>query len=819
MFRAVVAFSLGLLMAMVLTACSDSSSGNAGPATGTGKLIDAPVVGVSYISGSHSGVTGADGSFIYEQGKTVKFFIGNVVLGETAPNGTVTLIDLVPNATGVTDPAVTKIAQLLQTLDTGATPGVITIPGFALAANVPAVNLSTTPAADLSTLLNSMGCTTPLVSELTAQNNFKSNVFNLYAGVYSGIYSGASSGTWILTVDSNGQMSGSADNGAVSLTGSVSLTGTSSFSGGGSISGGDTFSGVINPATGTFSGTWGSNSTVKGPFSGSKAAPSIAVMISPQSSTISAGGTQQFSSTVTGDTSTAVNWSVTETNGGTVSGSGLYTAPSAAGTYHVVATSVANPAKYATATVTVLGSQAQVSISISPDNTSLVTGATQQYSSKFVNNGTGSAGYVIWSVQEGDAGGTITNGGLYTAPSTVGIYHVVAISSSDSTIHSSATVTVVAAPVFNISGTISAGGAGLSGVTVTLTGSGSTSTTTDTNGTYSFAGARNGVYTITPGKTGYSFSPASISATVSNTNLSEQNFAAGGISTQIGGTVQGTAIPTPTSTVTFTTSLVGPKSMASDGTYLYVMDYNIIKKIAIATGTVTTIAGNSAVNVYNDGIGSAANFYAPQGLTKAGSNLYVTDRYRVRKINLDTNEVTTFAGSSVAASWDGIGTAARFSNPCDITTDGTSLFVNDSGSMRKIEISTATVSTFSSVFLPAYGMTTDGINLYIQNNLTISKISLASGIATTIVGASNVRGTTDGIGTSARLNSTGFGITTDGINVYFMDGTKLRKMVIETTEVSTTTLTNGGWQFLSTDGKNLFIATPTYGSASIVKAQ
>lgn len=39
---------------------------------------------------------------------------------------------------------------------------------------------------------------------------------------------------------------------------------------------------------------------------------------------------------------------------------------------------------------------------------------------------------LTWSVQEGDAGGKITAGGLYTAPSQAGIYHVVAASASDS---------------------------------------------------------------------------------------------------------------------------------------------------------------------------------------------------------------------------------------------------------------------------------------------------------------------------------------------------------------------------------------------------
>jgi hypothetical protein len=70
--------------------------------------------------------------------------------------------------------------------------------------------------------------------------------------------------------------------------------------------------------------------------SGSTPPPSsnVAVGITPASSTVGYGGTQQFSATVTGSTNTAVTWSVSGASSsssqiGTVSSSGLYTAPAA----------------------------------------------------------------------------------------------------------------------------------------------------------------------------------------------------------------------------------------------------------------------------------------------------------------------------------------------------------------------------------------------------------------------------------------------------------------------------------------------------------
>ena len=78
------------------------------------------------------------------------------------------------------------------------------------------------------------------------------------------------------------------------------------------------------------------------------------------------------------------------------------------------------------------------------------------------------------------------------------------------------------ATTYTISGTVS--GAVQTGVTVACTGQ--TSTTTASDGTYSFTGLSAGSYTLTPSKTGYTFSPASLSPTISSSNLPGENFTA-----------------------------------------------------------------------------------------------------------------------------------------------------------------------------------------------------------------------------------------------------------------------------------------------------
>lgn len=101
-----------------------------------GRLVDGPVEGVSYRCGSLAGVTGANGEFQYQAGEQVRFFIGDIALGEAVDGkAVITPLDLVPQGR-LDSPAVINIARLLQSLD--AVPGDerITVPAAVRAAAV-----------------------------------------------------------------------------------------------------------------------------------------------------------------------------------------------------------------------------------------------------------------------------------------------------------------------------------------------------------------------------------------------------------------------------------------------------------------------------------------------------------------------------------------------------------------------------------------------------------------------------------------------------------------------------------------------------------
>src|SRR5205814_1208055 len=109
------------------------------------------------------------------------------------------------------------------------------------------------------------------------------------------------------------------------------------------------------------------------------AANTISIDLRPGSVEIRPGDVGEFDAIVTGTANTAATWKVQEGSaGGAVTAAGVYTAPSAAGTYHVVATSVADPSKNDTATVNVTA--LVVTVSVTPSAATIQPGGSIAFS-------------------------------------------------------------------------------------------------------------------------------------------------------------------------------------------------------------------------------------------------------------------------------------------------------------------------------------------------------------------------------------------------------------------------------------------------------
>jgi sugar lactone lactonase YvrE len=122
-----------------------------------------------------------------------------------------------------------------------------------------------------------------------------------------------------------------------------------------------------------------------------------------------------------------------------------------------------------------------------------------------------------------------------------------------------------------------------------------------------------------------------------------------------------------------------------------------IRKIT-PTGVVTTLAGSPGIEGSSDGTASAARFSSPHGLAfDAADNLYVADNgnQTIRRITA-SGVVSTVAGSvGIRGSADGIGAAARFNSPIGMTVDpaGTTLYVADNRNQTIRKISPGGVVT------------------------------------------------------------------------------------------------------------------------------
>jgi hypothetical protein len=360
---------------------------------------------------------------------------------------------------------------------------------------------------------------------------------------------------------------------------------------------------------------------------GTKMAPTpVSVQLNQTTATIAAGTTQQFTASITGTINTAVTWSVDSIGGGnasdgTISASGLYTAPNTTGTHVVTATSVADTTKSASAKVTVTGL-----VSLSPGTSTLLTGAQQQFQATVaaLNNPT-----VTWSVDGvagGNAGvGTISTAGLYSAPSAPGNHTIAASVGTTPAGSASVTVTVFS---FGISpGTATVIESATQQFTTTIQGLSNTSVTWSvdgvargnaTNGMVSSSGlytapTQSGTHTVTATSAAVTSTSVSASITVTGpvtvaptsvtllTNAAEQFSAS----------AQGISNPTFTWSVDGVTggnSTVGTISTAG----LYTAPSQAGNHtIAASVGSIAGDSGSVQVTVFSFSISPGATLLSP----------------------------------------------------------------------------------------------------------------------------------------------------------------------------------------------------------------
>jgi hypothetical protein len=238
------------------------------------------------------------------------------------------------------------------------------------------------------------------------------------------------------------------------------------------------------------------------------------------------------------------------------------------------------------------------------------------------------------------------------------------------------------ATTYSISGTVAMAGVGLPGVSMSASGTKSGAVITDSNGNFSFAGMPSGTYTLTPVKSGYVFSPASMAVSVSKSNMSGESF-----------TWSQTSY-----TITATVSGEGSGSITPSGV-------TAVNLYGSQTYTIKGSSGNIVSNVMVDG-----NSIGPVN-TYTFSN--VTTNHTINAVFVSTYTITATAGTGGTISPAGTTTVGYWSNQAYVITPASGYYIANvlvdgvsQGSISTYTFSTVYANhTISATFAPAHTIT------------------------------------------------------------------------------------------------------------------
>ena len=149
-------------------------------------------------------------------------------------------------------------------------------------------------------------------------------------------------------------------------------------------------------------------------------------------------------------------------------------------------------------------------------------------------------------------------------------------------------------------------------------------------------------------------------------------------------------------------------AISADGSFALFVDAGqysyVVRRLDLVTKEVTLLAGNPYSSGGADGVGAAATFRWPRGIAISGDGSFAlvvdSNAVTIRRIELATGAVTTIAGAyRQTGNVDDIGTAARFGYPFGIglTADGRYAYISDydNNTIRRLDVATNRVTTMA----------------------------------------------------------------------------------------------------------------------------
>ncbi|MGH9486045.1 MAG: hypothetical protein ACRD04_00440 [Terriglobales bacterium] len=533
--------------------------------------------------------------------------------------------------------------------------------------------------------------------------------------------------------------------------------------------------------------------------------PGVSLVLTPATVTLGASGTEQFQATVTNITNTGVTWAVNGTAGGsssvgTISATGLYTAPATfpgLSQVKVTATSVADTTVSAAAVVTL--TQA-VAVSINPTTASIALKHSLTFTASVSGSATTSVAWSVNGISGGNASvGTITAAGVFTAPAALpspATETVTATSTADPTKSASAQLTIVQPVAVAINPTTAQLTLGATQTfTVTVSNTANTAVTWSVNGT---AGGSASLGTISPG--GVYTAPATMPGTTTVT-------------------VTATSVADPTAVANAAVTLQAPIAVTISPTSATVnlgAQQSFQATVTGGNGSNTavnwsvdkTAGGNPTLGTINaQGVFTApATLPSPATETITATSTADATQSASAQVTLQAppNEITfTPAGSTLSVGKAQTGTAtlqltlsAGFSNPVALAVSGEPVDVSAtvspvstsaSGAVT-LSVHTAPISLAVSgvpITITATSKNSSG-NALVQTATVNLTITGWTGVVSTLAGQPGGPGFEDGSGTQDELYATT--VTSDGgSNLFFADkaGNALRQFSLSSGIVTT----------------------------------
>ncbi len=254
-----------------------------------------------------------------------------------------------------------------------------------------------------------------------------------------------------------------------------------------------------------------------------------------------------------------------------------------------------------------------------------------------------------------------------------------------------------------------------------------------------------------------------------------------------------------------------PTAMALDSSgNLFIADTenHRVRRVEEDTGIITTVAGGST-QVGDGGTAVTAQLNRPSGVAIDLSNgLIIADQMndRVRRVDLDSGQITTVAGNGTAgfAGDGGPAAEAQLNRPSSVAVDGSgNIFIADrwNNRVRRVDATTGVITTVAVASNPQGVALDRSGNLFFVDGSRVRRLDADTGLISTVAGALN-RGFSgdDGPATSAQLNGPQ-GLAVDGSgNLFIADFANNRIRRVDASTGTIGTVVGGG---TSTDDRGL----------------